>query len=312
MVAALAAVFGAPAAFAQGKYPEKPVTIIVPFGPGTTDTFTRRLAPVLKDKLGQTFLVDNKVGAFGNVGTAAIVRSAPDGYTIGFGSATLPINSHVYKLDFDFIRDLTPIARLAEFYMVLTVNKNVPVNSPKEFFDYAKKQPKPLHFGFAGLTAKIALARLASVAGADFEAVPYKGGGDVTAAVLGGQVPAFMALVTEFKGQGDSSMLKPLGVTASSRLALLPNVPTLADTFPGYEQKFWFGYFAPAGTPRPIVDTLAKAMYATVSEQPVRGQVEGIGLVIAQPMDSETFGKYLRDEREMYGRIVKQYNITAD
>ncbi len=312
MAAALGGVVAAPAAFGQGKYPEKPVTIIVPYGAGTTDTFTRRIAAALKDKLGQTFVVENKTGAFGNVGTGVIARSAPDGYTLGFASATVTINQHVYKLDYDVIKDFTPIAKLAEFYMVLTVNRELPANSVKEFFEYAKKQPKPMHFGFGGLTAKIALARLASVTGATFEPIPYKGGGDLTAAVMAGQVPAMMGLVTDLQGQVDHKTLKPLGVTSTVRLAQLPNVPTIADTFPGYEQKFWFGYVAPAGTPRPIVDLMNKTMHTVVNEEPQRGQFEKIALVILPPSDPDTFAKYLREELASYGRIVKQYNITAD
>ena len=310
VAAALVGASAAPAAFGQAKFPERTITIVVPFGPGTVDTVSRLVAEAFKNRLGQSAVVENKPGAFGNIGWIYTARQPADGHTIAMMSNSVVVNPHLYKMEIDVLKDLTPIARAAEFYYVLLVNKSVPANSVKEFFDYAKNQKEPMHFGVASMSGQVGLAELVDATGVKFQPVNYKGGGEMTRAVIAGQVPVMFTIVTEAVSHKDT--LKLLGVSGRRPVAQLPNVQPISDAYPSYQQVGWIGYGAPGGTPRRVIEILNKTIMDAVNSEPMKSQLAKMGLDPAAVHDADSFAKYLAEDYQRYGRIVKTYNLKAE
>ncbi len=308
--AALAGAMAAPGAFAQAKYPEKPISMIIPFGPGTVDTLSRLLAEALKNKLGQPIVVENKTGAFGNVGWGYIARAPGDGYTFGMISNSIMLAPYLYKLDFDPAKDIAPIARVADFYYVLMANKNLPVNSVKEFFDYARRQNPPMHFGHASTMSQISVAELEEASGVKFQGIPYKGGAELTRAVISGEVPAMFSIVTEAIGQ--AANLKVLGIASPRRVAQLPQVPILMDTVPGYQQISTIGYGAPGTMPRRIVEILNRELLDASNSEPIKSRMEKLGLDTVPKHEPEAYTKYLAAEQVRFLKAVKTYGLKAE
>ncbi len=314
-IAAAAAIgalaIAAPAAFGQAaKYPEKPITIVVPFGPGTVDTMTRMIGEALRSKLGQPVIVDNKTGAFGNVGWMHLARQPPDGYTIGMLSNSVTLNPYLYKMDLDPLKDFAPIVRATDFYYVLMGNKNLPVNNAREFFEYAKSQKKPLHFGLLSTTSQVSLAELMETSGVKFEGVPYKSGADLVRAVISGEVPAMFTIVAEAVGHANS--LKLIGVASLQRVPQLPNVPTIAEVYPGFRQMSTLGYGAPGGTPRRYVELLNEEISNAVNSEAIKPRLEKMALEVVPRHSPDDFAKFLAAEYERHGKVVKKYKLMGD
>ncbi len=310
MAAALAAAVAASPAFAQSaKFPERPITLVVPFGAGTVDAVSRMIGDSMKGRLGQPVVVENKPGAFGNIGWTYMARQAPDGYTIAMISNSLIVNPHLYKMEIDVLKDIAPIARAADFYYALMVTKNLPVNTVKEFFDYAKAQKAPIHFGVASLSGQVSLAELTDATGVKFELVSYKNTADMSRAVVSGEVAAiFNNLAEAVRG---ASLVKLVGISSTQRVPQLPNVAAMAETFPNYSQVGWIGYGAPGGTPRAVVDVLNQAIIAAVNGD-LKAKFVQMGLDPVAKHEPAAFAKFMAVDHERYGRIIKTYNIKAE
>lgn len=242
------------------KYPDKPLKIIVPFGPGSTaDILARNIGTLMGERLGQTVVIENKPGAGGTLGGAEAARAAPDGYTLvlgtvashGVGTLLMP------NVSYDPVKDFQPITMLADAPGLLVVNKSVPANNLAEFIEYARKHPG-MSFSSAGnaTTTHLAGLALAQKAGIQLQHVSYGAMGQALTDVVSGQVPAMMYQIPSLKPHIDSGALKAIGVTSAKRVGALPGVPAIAETYPGFEFTAWFGLMAPARTPMPIINRL--------------------------------------------------------
>jgi tripartite-type tricarboxylate transporter receptor subunit TctC len=303
----------ASSAFAQ--YPNKPVTIVVGFEPGGgTDTTARILQPVLGEQLGQQIVVENRAGAGGNIAVDHVAKAAPDGYTIVLANVgALAVNPHILKTPYDPLKDLVPISMAAEFANVLVVQPALPVNSVADFVKLAKSKPAAITYassgiGGAGHLSGELLRRMANI---DIVHVPYKGGGPAMQGFLGGQVDSFFATPISSISQIRAGKAKAVATTGSKRAALMPEVPTIAESgYPGYEALNWYGFLAPRGTSKEIVDRLSKEFVKALAHPQVVAALHKTG---TEPKSSspEEFAAYIKREYDTWGKVVKEAGIKA-
>ncbi|HWI82117.1 tripartite tricarboxylate transporter substrate binding protein [Ramlibacter sp.] len=310
--ATLAAVAG-PQAQAAG-YPDKPVKIVVAFtAGGTTDILARAVGQQLQDKLKQPFIVDNKPGAGGNLGTEFVVRSAPDGYTLIIDSVgPIAINQTLYKsLPYDPLKDLVPIVQVADVPNVLVVHPSVPAKTFEEFVAYLKANPGKLNYGSTGVgtSAHLSSYMLTQRVGAEALHVPYKGASALTD-LLAGRLQFMFATIPSVIQHIKAGKVRALAVSSAKPSRSLPGVPTVAAKgFPGFEAGSWFGFFAPKGTPQSVIMTINKAVneaLPTLEQQLVR---EGADPVGGTP---EQFGKFTQAEYEKWKAVVKASGAQAE
>lgn len=303
-------------ALAQADFPNRPIRIVVPFAAGgATDVIARVVGQKLGTQLGQPVVVENKAGANGNIGAVMVARSAPDGYTILMATSAHAINATLYrKLDYSLLRDFTPLSNLASVPLVMVVNPNVPARTVPEFVAYAKPQGDRLNFGSGGngTAAHLAGEQFNSLTGTRMQHVAYKGGALAQTDLMGGQIQAMFANLPEVLSQVQAEKLRPLAVTGNSRRASLPSVPTFAEAgFAQLDARSWFGLFAPAGTPAPIVARLSAALVQAVADSAVQARLKELG---ADPIgDShETFQKFLAQDVPRWGALVERSGATVD
>ena len=271
-----------PQAARAQDYPVRPVRLIVPFAPGgSADVFGRFVAQRLQESLGQSFVVDNRPGGGSIIGTDAVAKAAPDGYTLIMGNAgSHGINAAVYsKLPYDIQRDFAPVSQVAVAPNVMVINPDVPANSVAEFIAYAKSQPGKLSYasGGNGSSAHMSMELFKAMAGVDLQHVPYKGATPALTDVIGGQVVAFIGNMPPTVPHIKSGKLRGLAVTTTKRSALMPELPTIADTLPGYETVAWFGVLAPAGTPPEVVERLSQEIGRIARSPEMREKLAGMG-----------------------------------
>jgi len=251
-------------------WPTRSVTVIVPYAPGgNTDMMARLASQYLADKLGQPFVVENRPGGGGAVGAIAVARAQPDGYTLLFGASTQIINiPMLQKVSYDPQKDFVPISIFGAGPYLLGVKASLPVNNLQEFIAYVKANPGKLNYSTAGVGGNIHLntALFIARAGLDMVAVPYKSGAPAMAALAAGEVEMYFGNASELMQHTDNPRIKILAVSTLKRLPQLPNVPTVAETFPGFDTSSWNGFFAPAGTPQPILDLLEREIVAAVKQ----------------------------------------------
>ena len=303
-------------AFAQA-YPTRPITFMVPFPPGgSTNIVIRSVSDKLGESLGQQIVIDNRAGAGGTVGTKALARSEPDGYTIGLGyTGTLAIGPNLYSnVGYDPRKDFAAIGRIATAPNTLVVHPSFPAKTLPEFIAYAKANPGKVNYGSAGIgtVSHVAGVYFASSAGINIVHVPYKGTGPALSDLIGGHIPAAFAPIPATYENSKSGTMRMLAVTSLTRSTLAPEVPTIAEQgVPGFEAVLRYALVAPAGTPQPIIAKLNKALNTALGSDEVRKR---LALEGAEPMPS-TPAEYAADidqEATLWGKIVKLSGAKAD
>ena len=299
---------------AAQAYPSQSVRIIVGFAPGgPTDIAARVVGQWLSERFGQPFIIENKPGAASNIAAEAVVRAPADGYTLLLAGTPNAINATLYEnLNFNFIRDIAPVASISRDFLILVVHPSVPANTIPEFIAYAKDNPGKLNMASGGIGAPAHLAGelFNMMTGASIVHVPYRGGGPAIAALLGGQVQAYFASVATSVEHIKAGKLRALAVTANSRSDKLPEVPTLGDSVPGFEVSGWFGVGAPKDTPREIITKLNAEINAGLADSKVKARLADVGLdtLAGTPAD---FGKLISDETEKWGKVIRAGAIKA-
>jgi len=307
---AVAALGATPAAQAQ-QYPAKLVRVIVPFAPGGgSDITARSFSAKMSSLLGQQFIVDNRGGAGGIIGMELTAKAPPDGYTIMMMSGSFSASSATYRPAFDPINAIIPVAEFGITPFVLTVHPSVPVKTTKELIALGQKKAGELTYassGVGGLT-HLATELFASQAKIKMVHVPYKSTGAAMADLLSGQVPIIVGSMLPIVPHLKTGRLRALGVTTAQRWPSLPDIPTVADTLPGYEVVLWFGAMAPRGTPQPILDRLNGSINEALKQDDIKKTLEADGM---RPTGGppEAFGKRIRVDYDRWVKLVKEANI---
>ncbi len=310
--AALPAV--SPIARAQA-YPTRPVRLIVPFGPaGATDITARLIGQWLSERLGQQFVIENRPGAGGNIGTEAVVRAAPDGYTLLYVTTANAVSATLYdKLNFNFIRDIAPVAPIVRFPYIMVVNPSVPAKTLPEFIAYAKANPGKINMASPGIgsTPHVNGELFKVMAGTNMVHVPYRSAAAVMTDLLSGQVQLYFGTTASSLEYVRAGKLRALAVTIERRLDALPDIPTVGDFVPGYEASNWYGIGAPRNTPVEVIEKLNKETNAGLADPKIKARIADLGgsLLTGSPAD---FGRLIADETEKWGKVVKFVGIKAD
>ena len=311
--AALPAISGV--AWAQAYPSSRPVRIVVGFpAGGATDIMARLMGEWLTQRLGQQFIVENKPGASGNIGTETVARAPADGYTLLQAVTPNAINAALYNnLSFDFIRDIAPVIYLARLAYVVVVNPSVPATTLPEFIAYAKANPGKINYGSAGpgTPQNIACELFKMMAGVDLVHVPYRGGAPAATDLVAGQVQVIFAPVSESIQQIKAGKLRALAVTPAARLDVLPDVPTVAEFVPGYEASGFAGIGAPRDTPAEIIDKLNKELNAGLADSKVKARIVELGGTVQGGTPAE-FAKILSEATEKWAKVIKFAGIKAE
>jgi tripartite-type tricarboxylate transporter receptor subunit TctC len=316
LVACAAAWLAVPAPAAAQTYPSKPITMIVPYPPGgASDALARLLGDHLKEALGQPVLVVNRPGAGSLIGTQAVIRAPKDGYTLLFTGSALTIQAAVNKkFDVNIERDLAPVSEMVRSTFLIATQATQPFKTVPELVKFAREHPKDLSFGTngAGTTSFMIFEYLKSLTGTEMLHVPYKGSAEVFSGLMGGNIQLMADPVYTLQKQVDAGSLRGLAVTGSKRSALLPNVPTVAEAgFPGFDITAWIGLLAPAGTPKPIVEQLGKAVVTIMQDAEVMRRASALGFDPSGTTPAE-FDSKLRTEQAMWGKLARERNLQID
>jgi tripartite-type tricarboxylate transporter receptor subunit TctC len=297
-------------------YPSRPVRIIVAYAAGgVTDITARLIGQWLTERLGQSFLVENRPGGNSNIGTEAVVRAAADGYTLLLANPVNAINASLYeRLSYNFIRDLAPVAHIADTALLMLVHPQFPAKTVAEFITYAKATSGKLNMGSAGAgTPNHVAGELFKMAtGTNLAQVQYRGEAPALADLLGAQVDVVFATLPASIEYVRAGKLRALAVTSASPSAALPGTPTMSDFLPGFEASGWFGIVAPKNTPAGIVDRLNKEVNAALADPIMKARFADLGASVFPPGSPTEFGKFIADETEKWGKVVKFAGIKAD
>jgi tripartite-type tricarboxylate transporter receptor subunit TctC len=311
---ALAAPALARSAMAQA-YPSRPVRIIVSVAPGGAADFSARLAGQwLSERLGQPVVIENRPGGGGNIATAAVLGSPPDGYTLLLAVVSNAVNATLYsKLSFDFLADSAPVAGVARVPNLMVAPTKTPASTVKEFIAYAKANPGKLNYGSAGIgTASHMAGELFKAAtGTEIVHVPYRGNALVLTALLAGDIQLGFPDMASSIEHVKAGSLRALGVTTLTRSPAIPDVPAVAETLPDYDASSWFGLVAPKGTPKDIVDRLNKELNAALATPEAKARVAEIGGTVIEG-SAEAFGDFLTRETKRWGEVVKVSGAKAE
>jgi tripartite-type tricarboxylate transporter receptor subunit TctC len=315
-LASLAAALPAAARIAMADtYPSRPVHLIVPQAPASsTDIHARLIGQWLSDHLGQPFIVDDRPGAGGNVGTETVVRSTPDGYTLLTVNSQNAISPALYPdLSFNFVRDIMPIGQISLAPLIMEVNPSVPATTVPEFIAYAKANPGKINMASAGVGGPQHLAGelFKSMTGLNLIHVPYRGSTPAVTDMLAGNVQLMFDVTPTALPQIKAGKLRALAVTTRQRIDALPDLPPLADFLPGYEAEGWLGMGAPVGTPAAIIDTLNKQINAGLADNQIKSRLADIGVVVRGGTPEE-FGKFIAAETAKWGKVIRDAGIKPD
>jgi tripartite-type tricarboxylate transporter receptor subunit TctC len=301
-------------AWAQ-TYPTRPVRIIVGVAAGSApDIFARLIGQSLSERLGKPFVIENRSGGGGNIATEAVVNSQPDGYTLLMVATNDAINATLYeKLSFNFIRDIAPVASMVLSSNVMVVHPSVPAKTVPEFLAYARANPGKINMASPGIgtSSHVAGELFKMMSDVDMVHVPYRGAGPALTDLLGGQVQVMIASTAASIVYITSGKLHPLAVTTSSRLEVLPGIPTVGEFVPGYEASGWFGIGAPKNTPAEIIDKLNKEINAGLADSKMKARLADLGgtVMAGSPAD---FGNHIAKETEKWGKVIRAANIKPE
>jgi len=297
-------------AFAQ-SYPARPVTIVVPYGPGSyMDTVIRPFAAALQRVLGQTIIIDNKGGANGVIGSQFAARAPADGYTLLVGSTTtLAANTGLFKsLPYNPLEDFVPIAGIASTSMMFMVRSDYPARDLKAFLAHARQQSQPLPVGYGSSSAQVALAQLSKISGVNFTGVPYKSSPQALTDLIGGQVPAAIVDVSNGVPHLKSGKLAAFAISGEKRSAASPDVPTLAEYFSGTRLVTWIGLVAQAGTPQPVLDTLSRAVDQALKSPEFKQQLSVLSTEL-DPVSGPDMAQRMRHDQAEWLELIKAAGI---
>ena len=314
LAASTAALPFAPVAARAQAYPTRPVRVIVGFPAGNaSDIIARVVAQALSDRLGQQFVVENRPGATGTIATGVVVKAAPDGYSLLMEVVTASVLSSAFypNLNYDFMRDITPTARLGEGAYVMVVNSSVPADSLPQFIAYAKANPGKVNMASAGSggATHVFGELFKLMAGIEILHVPYRG--SFLSDLLGGQVQLVFGPISQLLEYIRADKLRALAVTTANRQAVLPDVPAVQEFLPGYEASTWYGIGAPAGTPSEIVGTLNREINAALTDPEVKTRLAALGIV-PMPATPSEFGTFIAAETEKWTKVIRAGNIKLD
>jgi tripartite-type tricarboxylate transporter receptor subunit TctC len=315
-LAAGAAVLPAVSKIAKAQtYPTRPVRLIIGYTPGGSADLTARLmGQWLSERLGQSFVVENRPGGGTNIATEAVVRAPPDGYTLLLAAPANAINATLYdKLNFNFLRDIEPVAGIIRFPNVVVVNPSLPIKSIPELIAYAKANPGKLNMASSGNGSTIHMSGelFKMLTGTDMVHVPYRGGAPALTDLIAGQVHVMFDNIPTCAEHVKSGKLRGLAVTSMTRSEVLPDLPTVADFLPGYEASAWYGIVAPKNTPIEMIDRLNKEINAVLADPAVKTRFAELGAFLL-PGSTADFGKLLADETDKWGKVVKFSGARVD
>jgi tripartite-type tricarboxylate transporter receptor subunit TctC len=294
-------------------YPARPVHLIEGFGAGAApDIIARLIGQSLSERLGQSFVIENRSGASGNIATEAVVRASPDGYTLLLITVVNALNTTMYKLSFDFIRDIAPVASICRFPFVMEVHPSVPARTVAEFIAYAKGNPGKINLASAGTGSltHVAGELFKSMAGVDLFHVPYRGV-QVFPALLAGEAQVYFGPLLSSIGYIRDAKLRALAVTATERSHALPDVPAVSETLPGYEASGWYGIGAPRNTPAEVIERLNKEVNAAIADARLQARFANLSVdaLAGSPVD---FAKLIADETRKWGKVIRMANIKPE
>ncbi len=297
-------------------YPAKPVRVIVPFPPGgANDIVGRIVLSKLSEQMGQSFVIENRSGAGGTLGSALVAQSRPDGYTLLVQTTASHVsNPHLYKkLPYDALGDFVGITPLSRLAAVLTVHPSLPVRSVKEFITLAQKRPKEVLFGHAGYGSFIHLntVLLESMTGIKITHIPFKGGGPAVVGLVSGETHAMTAGIGDIIEHIKVNRVRPLGVTSAERVTQLPNIPVIADTVPGFECETWVSILAPAGTPKAIIDQLNAELGKAMRDPGIASRLSSL-TYDAVHRAPEELAQRLRADYEKIGKLFREFGAKLD
>jgi tripartite-type tricarboxylate transporter receptor subunit TctC len=297
------------------SYPTRPVRIIVGFAAGGgLDITARLMGQWLSERLGQPFIVENRPGAATNIAAEAVVKSAPDGYTLLLFGSSSTINATLYdKLPFNLVRDIAPIAGTNRVPYVMEVNPSVPAKSVPEFIAYAKANPGKINMASAGngSVQHVSGELFKMMTGVDMLHVPYRGGAPALTDLIGGQVQIMFDAMTSSIEYIRAGKLRALAVTTATRSEALPDLPTVSDFVPGYKTSSWGGIGAPKNTPTEIIDKLNKEINAALADPKIKARLADLGSV-PMPMSAADFGKLIAESVDKWGKVIRAANIKAE
>jgi len=306
---------GTPLAQAE-TYPSRPVHVLIGQAAGSSTDITARLVTQpLSVHFGQQFVIDIRPGATGNIATEAVVRSAPDGYTLLAMNSQNTINAALYtKLNFDFVRDIAPIALVNRVPLVMEVNPSFPAKTVPEFIAYAKAHPGKVNMASGGIGGPqhVAGELFKYMAGVDLVHVPYRGSTPALVDLMGGQVQVMFDVTPSSLPHIKAGKLRPLAVTTPERMDVLPNVPAMSEFLPGYEAFGWIGFGAPKGTPAPIIDILNKQVTAAIAEPQVKQRLLDLGAQVMPPSTPADVEKFIVSDTAKWVKVVKFAKIKVD
>jgi tripartite-type tricarboxylate transporter receptor subunit TctC len=313
--AALALTLACTGALAQDAWPSKPVSLVVPFAAGSgTDAVARVIAQKLSERLKQQVIVDNKAGASAQIGAEYVAKAKPDGYTLLMTTNTShSANPSLFKtLRYDPIRDFTPIVRTGDLPFALVVSAASPIKTVKDLIDYARANPGKVSYATPNSTSLVSSETIRVIAKIDIVGVPYKSSPQALTDLMGGQLQMYVADFGSGLPSIKGGKVRTLAVMAGRRSSMLPEVPPMADTLPGFDIISWNGIFGPAGLPKPIVDRLSNEVQAILAEKDVHEKLANIGFEVSPSKSPEEFTRYVADQLALWTRLIKQANIQPE
>jgi tripartite-type tricarboxylate transporter receptor subunit TctC len=303
------------ASFAQ-SYPTRPVRIIVGQAAGSSSDITARLVgQFASERLGQQFIVEVRPGAAGNIATEAVAAAAPDGYTVLLVNAQNTINASLYeRLNFNFLRDIAPVAGIDLVPLVMEVQPSFPAKSVPEFIAYAKANPGKINMASAGIGGPqhVSGEMFKYLAGVDLVHVPYRGSTPALTDLLAGQVQVMFDVTPSSLPQIKAGKLRPLAVTTATRLDVLPEVPVMADYLPGYEASAWVGFGMPRNTPAPIIEALNKVFNAALADPTIKTRLADLGALAMKPNTPAQFASFIAEDAAKWAKVIKASGIKPE